>query len=189
MTPPTATSNAARVAAEGQAALKKRLRMDLKIVQKLIQMMERGGVHELELVDPKEGIELRLKRGAEPAPAPPMSYVPWMHAGPPASMPMAPAAAPAAGAPAPAAAAPAAPQGTTIPSPMVGTFYRASNPESEPFVRVGSKISVDQTLCIIEAMKVMNEIRAEISGEILQVLVENGEPVEFGQPLFLVKPH
>ncbi len=69
--------------------MKKRLRMDLKIVQKLIQMMERGGVHELELVDPKEGIELRLKRGAEPAPAPPMSYVPWMHAGPPAAMPMA----------------------------------------------------------------------------------------------------
>ena len=68
-------------------------------------------------------------------------------------------------------------------------FWKRFGPPDEPFVRVGSKISVDQTLCIIEAMKVMNEIRAEISGEILQVLVENGEPVEFGQPLFLVKPH
>ncbi|MBK7876600.1 MAG: acetyl-CoA carboxylase biotin carboxyl carrier protein [Planctomycetes bacterium] len=164
--------------------------MDLKIVQKLIQMMERGGVHELELVDPKEGIELRLKRGADPAPAPPMPYVQWMHSGAPPAMPMAPAAAPApSGGGGQAAAAPAAPQGTTITSPMVGTFYRSSNPEAEPFVRVGTKLSVDQTLCIIEAMKVMNEIRAEISGEILQVLVENGEPVEFGQPLFLVKPH
>ena len=71
---------------------------------------------------------------------------------------------------------------------MVGTFYRAASPDAEPFAGVGTKISVDQTICIIEAMKVMNEIRAEVAGEIVQVLVENGSPVEFGQPLFLVKP-
>jgi acetyl-CoA carboxylase biotin carboxyl carrier protein len=78
-------------------------------------------------------------------------------------------------------------EGKTINSPMVGTFYRAASPEAEPFARSGTRIAPEQTLCIIEAMKVMNEIKAEISGEILEVLVENGEPVEFGQPLFLVK--
>jgi len=161
--------------------------MDLKIVQKLINLMERGGVHELELEDQKDGLKLRLKRGAESAPAAPV--VQLMHGAGPMNMGgMAPAAA-AGPAAAPAAAAPAVPQGKPITSPMVGTFYRSSSPEAEPFVAVGTKISVDQTLCIIEAMKVMNEIRAEFAGEIVQVLVENGEPVEFGQPLFLVKPH
>ncbi len=166
--------------------VKKRLRMDLKLVQRLMKMMEREGVHELELEDPKAGIKLRLKRGADAPPASQAPVVHLMHAGAPSVLPAAGvAAAPVGAAPAP---APAAVQGTTIPSPMVGTFYRSPSPESEAFVSVGSKISVDQTLCIIEAMKVMNEIRAEIGGEILQVLVENGEPVEFGQPLFLVKP-
>ena len=164
--------------------MKKRLRMDLKIVQRLIQMMDKGGVHELELEDEKDGLKLRLKRGADVVPQAPV--VQLMHAPGAAPMPMAHAAhAPAGPAPAPTAAAPA---GTPITSPMVGTFYRSPNPESEAFVSVGSRISVDQTLCIIEAMKVMNEIRAEIAGEIVQVLVENGEPVEYGQPLFLVKP-
>jgi acetyl-CoA carboxylase biotin carboxyl carrier protein len=78
-------------------------------------------------------------------------------------------------------------QGTTINSPMVGTFYKSSSPDAEPFVRPGVRVVPDKTLCIIEAMKVMNEIKCEISGEILEVLVENGAPVEFGQPLFLVK--
>jgi acetyl-CoA carboxylase biotin carboxyl carrier protein len=71
---------------------------------------------------------------------------------------------------------------------MVGTFYRAPSPEAEAFVRVGSRVQAESVLCIIEAMKVMNEIRAETSGEIVEILVENGEPVEFGQPLFLIKP-
>ena len=71
---------------------------------------------------------------------------------------------------------------------MVGTFYRASGPDAEPFVQVGTKIAIDTPLCIIEAMKVMNEIKSEVAGEIVAVLVENGEPVEFGQPLFLVEP-
>lgn len=165
--------------------------MDLKIVQRLIQMMDKGGVHELELEDAKDGLKLRLKRGAEVVQqtAPVLQL---MHSGGPGPMPVAqPGTMPVQGgapgtqgahAPAP------APQGTPITSPMVGTFYRSPNPDSEPFVGVGSRVSLDQTICIIEAMKVMNEIRSEVAGEILQVLVENGEPVEFGQPLFLVKP-
>jgi acetyl-CoA carboxylase biotin carboxyl carrier protein len=91
----------------------------------------------------------------------------------------------------PATPAPArsdAEQGVPIPSPMVGTFYRAASPEAEPFVAEGSKVAPETVICIIEAMKVMNEIKAERAGQILRVLVENGEPVEFGQPLFLIRP-
>ncbi|MFN6192693.1 MAG: acetyl-CoA carboxylase biotin carboxyl carrier protein, partial [Planctomycetota bacterium] len=72
-------------------------------------------------------------------------------------------------------------------SPMLGTFYRAASPEAEPFCKVGDRVSADKTLCIIEAMKVMNEIKAEREFEILEILVKNGEPVEFGQPLFLIR--
>jgi acetyl-CoA carboxylase biotin carboxyl carrier protein len=161
--------------------------MDLKLIQRLVKLMKEGEVFELELEDEKEGTRLRLKRGRPESPAAPLPLVHVMH-GAPVSAPVAAAAAPVS-APAPAAqeAAPA-PKGVTIQSPMVGTFYRSASPEADPFVRVGSRIEVDRTLCIIEAMKVMNEIKAEISGEILEVLVENGEPVEFGQPLYLVKP-
>jgi acetyl-CoA carboxylase biotin carboxyl carrier protein len=97
--------------------------------------------------------------------------------------------APAAGhaAPAAPAAAGAEPQGEVFKSPMLGTFYRAASPEAEPFAKVGDKVTADKTLCIIEAMKVMNEIKAEREFEILDILVKNGEPVEFGQPLFLIK--
>ena len=105
----------------------------------------------------------------------------------------APAAAPALQAPAPAAlpavaaaASPAVADGIEINSPMVGTFYIKPAPDAASFVEVGSTVSVGQTVCIIEAMKVMNEIKAEIEGEILEILVQNGEPVEYGQPLFLV---
>jgi acetyl-CoA carboxylase biotin carboxyl carrier protein len=161
--------------------------MDLKLIQRLIRMMKAGGVGELELEDQKSGVRVRLKQSGEsPASAP---LVQLMHGG--HTAPLAPAAAApalAAAAPKPAEPAPpAAPAGTTVPSPMVGTFYRAPSPEAEPFVQVGSKIAVDSRLCIIEAMKVMNEIKSEIAGEVLEILVENGEPVEFGQPLFLVK--
>ena len=75
----------------------------------------------------------------------------------------------------------------TVASPMVGTFYRSASPEAEAFVDVGARVGEDSVVCIIEAMKVMNEIRAEVRGTVVEVLVENGEPVEFGQPLFLVK--
>ena len=77
-------------------------------------------------------------------------------------------------------------EGTTVTSPMVGTFYRSPNPGADPFVTVGDKVQVGQTLCIIEAMKLLNEIEAETSGTIKEILVENGQPVEFGQPLFII---
>ncbi|MBK7643990.1 MAG: acetyl-CoA carboxylase biotin carboxyl carrier protein [Planctomycetes bacterium] len=161
--------------------------MDVKLIQRLIKLMKDGEVFELELEDEKAGSRLRLKRGRPEAPAVPMPMVHVMHAGAaPVPQVAAPGAAPAAPS-APEAQKPAAHKGTTISSPMVGTFYRSSSPEAEAFVRVGSRVELDRTLCIIEAMKVMNEIKSEISGEILEILVENGEPVEFGQPLFLVK--
>ncbi|RMH03540.1 MAG: acetyl-CoA carboxylase biotin carboxyl carrier protein [Planctomycetota bacterium] len=102
----------------------------------------------------------------------------------------APAPAPSAAAPAPAAAPePAEEEGLVIfTAPMVGTFYRAPNPEASPYVSVGDTVGPDSVLCILEAMKVMNEIKAETSGEIVAILAENGEPVEFGQPLFKIRP-
>ena len=100
----------------------------------------------------------------------------------------APAAAPVAAAPAAAPAAPAAaPAGETIDSPIVGTFYRSSAPGVDAFVKIGSKVEPDTTVCIIEAMKVMNEIKAEKSGVIKEILAENGQPVEYGQPLFVIE--
>ena len=84
-------------------------------------------------------------------------------------------------------AAPSKPQGEVFKSPMVGTFYRAASPEAEPFCKPGDRASSDSTLCIIEAMKVMNEIKAEREFEVLEVLVKNGDPVEFGQPLFVIR--
>ena len=160
--------------------------MDVKLIQKLVKLMQDGEVFELEREDDKAGTRLRLRRGRPESPAPAMPMVHVMHAGGgplPAASPM-----PVAAAPAAAPEKPPVERGITIPSPMVGTFYRSASPEAEPFTRVGSRIEPDKTLCIIEAMKVMNEIKAELAGEILEVLVENGEPVEFGQPLFLVKP-
>jgi acetyl-CoA carboxylase biotin carboxyl carrier protein len=161
--------------------------MDLKLIQKLIAMMRRGGLAEIDVEDAQSGLKVRLKREGHP-PAPMVQVV----GGGGAQHPV--AAATGTQAPAPAApvgaAPPAAPKevvGTPVPSPMVGTFYRAGSPEAEPFVSVGTRITPDKVLCIIEAMKVMNEIKGEISGEVVGVLVENGEPVEFGQPLFLVK--
>lgn len=160
--------------------------MDLKVIQGLVALMKRGGVGELEVEDQKNGFKVRLKRTID-APAAPMVQV--VQGG--AALPVA-AAAPLA---APPAAAPVAAQpeakpevaGKPVPSPMIGTFYRSASPEAEPFVSVGSRVTTDSVLCIIEAMKVMNEIKSEVSGEVVAILVENGEPVEFGQPLFLVK--
>ena len=160
--------------------------MDLKLIHRLIKMMQAGGVVEIELDDPKSGARVRLKRAGE-APPQPAPLVQLMHGGAPPPVPAAPPP-PAAPASAAAPAAPEAPRGQPIPSPMVGTFYRSPSPEAEPFVGVGTRVEVDQPLCIIEAMKVMNEIKSEVSGEIVAVLVENGEPVEFGQPLFLFQP-
>ncbi len=151
---------------------------DNKRVKDLIKLMSDHGLTEIELVEDKA--KIRLKRDLAPwgRPMPAAAVVPMAQA--------APAAAGAANAAAP--AAPAADEGLTpIKSPMVGTFYTASNPDSEPFVKIGTTVGKDTVVCIIEAMKVFNEIRAEVSGVVTKILVQNGQPVEFNQPLFLVK--
>jgi acetyl-CoA carboxylase biotin carboxyl carrier protein len=144
---------------------------DVKKVTKLIELMKE---HDLAEIDLKQGdTAVRLKRGGDVV------------------MAAAPAAAPRA-APAAAGAAEAAPAAEdkmlVITSPMVGTFYRASSPEAAPFVKVGDRIGPEKTVCIVEAMKVFNEIPAGVSGQVVAILVENGAPVEFGQPLIKVDP-
>jgi acetyl-CoA carboxylase biotin carboxyl carrier protein len=151
-------------------------------LERLIELMEAKDVVEVEL---EEGATRWRVRRKEPAAA--VSYAaPAAMAMPAISLAHAAASAPAAGAPTAAAQA-AEPKGEVYKSPMLGTFYRAASPEAEPFCKVGDRVSADKTLCIIEAMKVMNEIKAEREFEILEILVKNGEPVEFGQPLFLIR--
>ena len=151
--------------------------MDLKAIKQVIDLMKRSELSEFELEE--EGFKLRLSRQSGES-APQILQ----------ATPVAQAAAPAA-APAPAAEAPAPagdePDISVVKSPMVGTFYRSPSPDSPAFVDVGAKISEDSVVCIVEAMKVMNEIQAEIKGTITEILVENGDAIEFGQPLFKVK--
>lgn len=125
----------------------------------------------------KDGFKVKLRRGAEQIFAAPAAFAPQASAAPAAPVHATPAAAP----------APAKPEGTEITSPMVGTFYSSSSPGSDPFVKVGDTVSVGQTICIIEAMKVMNEIKAEKSGVVTAVVAEDGTPVQFGATLFLLK--
>ncbi|MFM8887572.1 MAG: acetyl-CoA carboxylase biotin carboxyl carrier protein [Chthoniobacterales bacterium] len=154
---------------------KKETNVDLKDIKAIVDLMEKNGLTAFEME--KGGFRIALSKGAVVGPA--VSYAP---------APVAAAAAPAAAASAPAdaAAAPAA-SGKEIPSPMVGTFYSAPSPESPPFVKAGQKVTPDTVVCIIEAMKVMNEIKAEVSGTITEVAAENGQPVQFGQALFRYK--
>ncbi len=162
--------------------------MDLKLIRNLIRLMERGEVTELEIEDEQARMKVHLRRGPEAGSGPQVVMVPGSaHA--PAPMP-GPAPAVESGAEAPVAeAGDARGEGLIeITSPMVGTFYRAPSPETDPFSSVGDVLEEDTVVCIVEAMKVMNEIRAECRGSIVELLVENGEPVEFGQPLFLVRP-
>lgn len=150
--------------------------MDIKLIKQVVDLMNRSELSEFEFEE--EGFKLRLSRkNGEAAPQ-------IIHTSAPA-----PQAAPAPQQAAPVeAAAPAEEAGIlVIKSPMVGTFYRAASPESPAFTDVGKKVGADSIVCIIEAMKVMNEIHAELSGTITEVLVENGDSVEYGQPLFKVK--
>jgi acetyl-CoA carboxylase biotin carboxyl carrier protein len=147
--------------------------VDLKEIKALIDLMQKNGLTAFEME--KDGFRISLAKETGYAPA--MTYA-------------APPAAPAAAVPAPAAPAEAASpavSGQEIPSPMVGTFYSAPSPESPAFVKVGQKVTPDTVVCIIEAMKVMNEIKAEVSGTITEVAAENGQPVQFGQALFRYK--
>ena len=153
--------------------------MDLKELRRIVELMNEHGLTYFDMS--REGFHLKLKKG------PDLESLKGMLAALPAAAPA--AAAPVAAAPAAVAAPTAAPAsaGEEITSPMVGTFYGKPNPESPDFVKVGDTISVDQTLCIIEAMKVMNEIKAERSGTITSVLAEEGSPVQYGDPLFGIK--
>ncbi|WP_105199384.1 MULTISPECIES: acetyl-CoA carboxylase biotin carboxyl carrier protein [unclassified Pseudoalteromonas] len=151
--------------------------MDIRKIKKLIELVEETGIAELEITEGEESV--RINRHSPAPVAMPQHYT--------AAAPMAapaPAAAPAAEAP---AAAPAQPAGHQVKSPMVGTFYSASSPEAAAYVEVGTKVSVGDTLCIVEAMKMMNQIEADKAGTVKAILVENGEPVEFDQPLFIIE--
>jgi acetyl-CoA carboxylase biotin carboxyl carrier protein len=154
--------------------------MDLRKLKTLIDLVSESGISELEVTE-GEG-KVRIVKNAPPVYVQPStSYAPQY------SQP-APAAPGALDAPAAAAAAPApaAPQGHVVTSPMVGTFYRAPSPGADPFVQVGDTVKEGQTICIIEAMKLLNEIESDKSGVVKEILVENGQAVEYGQPLFVV---
>ncbi|MGZ0656169.1 acetyl-CoA carboxylase biotin carboxyl carrier protein [Coraliomargarita sp. W4R53] len=149
--------------------------MDIKLIKQVVDLMKRSDISEFEFEE--DGFKLRLSSKSADAPQ-------IIHAAPVAQA----APAPATAGPL-AAAAPAVEEKgiSIIKSPMVGTFYRAASPESPSYASIGTKVGNDSTVCIIEAMKVMNEIQAEMSGVITEVLVENGEAVEYGQPLFKIK--
>ncbi|AZN35191.1 acetyl-CoA carboxylase biotin carboxyl carrier protein [Iodobacter ciconiae] len=152
--------------------------MDLRKLKKLIDLVEESGIAELEVTEGEERVRITRVNQNIPAYAQAMQY-------------QLPPAAPAAAAAAPVAVAVAAeveaqPEGFIAKSPMVGTFYRASSPEAKNFVEVGQQVNVGDTLCIIEAMKLLNEIEADKAGVIKAILVENGRPVEYGEPLFII---
>lgn len=156
--------------------------MDLRKLKTLIDLVSESNISELEITE-AEG-KVRIVKGGTAAAA--VQYMQAMPAA--AAAPVAAAAVPAAGAPAAAApAAAAAPQGHVVKSPMVGTFYRSSSPGASPFVELGAQVREGDTLCIIEAMKILNEIEADKSGTITQILGENGQAVEYGQPLFVIE--
>ncbi|RJS94654.1 acetyl-CoA carboxylase biotin carboxyl carrier protein [Salinisphaera sp. Q1T1-3] len=159
--------------------------MDIRKLKKLIELVEDSGIAELEITEGEESVRIGryAPAASQPAPAPAQYAV-----GAPA----------AAGTPAPAAPSDDAgaastpaqddtPSGHVVRSPMVGTFYRAPAPDAKSFVEVGDTVGPNDTLCIIEAMKMLNQIEGEVSGEIAEILVENGQPVEYDQPLFVVK--
>lgn len=155
--------------------------MDLKDIKAIIDLMRKNSITEFELE--KQDFKIRLKRGPNGG-QPPVSVDE-----PAAAAPLQPGATPpAVGAGAGALPMPSPQPEGEIKSPMIGTFYRAPSPESGPYVEVGSEVNPDTVVCIIEAMKVMNEIKAEARGIITAVLVENAKPVEFGQPLFKIRP-
>ncbi|MDG1097414.1 MAG: acetyl-CoA carboxylase biotin carboxyl carrier protein [Methylophilaceae bacterium] len=148
--------------------------MDLRKLKKLIDLVEESGISELELTEGEE--KVRISRATQSFAPQPVQY---------AAAPAQAAAAPAA-APVSAEAAPEAIQGHAVESPMVGTFYRASSPEASSFVEVGDKVEVGDTLCIIEAMKLLNEIESDKAGIVKKILIDNGQPVEYGEPLFVI---
>jgi acetyl-CoA carboxylase biotin carboxyl carrier protein len=155
--------------------------MDIRKIKKLIELLEESGLAEIEITEGEESVRIaRVTQG------PPV--VTHFAAAPVPAAAAAPAPAPSAAAPAaPAAPAPAARDENLVTAPMVGTFYASPSPGAKPFVEVGHEVRVGQVLCIIEAMKMMNQIESERAGRVVAVLAKNGEPVEFGQPLFAIE--
>ena len=161
--------------------------MDIRKIKKLIELLEESSLSEIEIVEGEESV--RLSRAAL-SQAPMQAHIPaqvqaaaW--SAPASSLPAeVPAAAPA---PEAAEAEEAVPEGELVRAPMGGTFYAASSPEAEPFVSLGQHVNEGETMCIIEAMKMFNQIEAEASGTVVAILVENGQPVEFDQPLFVIR--
>ncbi len=148
--------------------------MDLRKLKTLIELVETSGIAELEIQEGEERVRITRTQGAG---ALPVAAAPQVVAVPAAAV-----------APPPAAADPAPPaiEGHLVKSPMVGTFYRSATPGAKPFVEVGDTVAEGQALCIIEAMKLMNEIEADKAGVVKSIMTENGQPVEFGQPLFVI---
>nr|WP_201355459.1 acetyl-CoA carboxylase biotin carboxyl carrier protein [Aeromonas hydrophila] len=151
--------------------------MDIRKIKKLIELVEESGIAELEISEGEESVRISRNFSGQVTAAPQMIM---QQAAAPVT---APAAAPAAAAP----AADAIPSGHLMRSPMVGSFYRSSSPEAKPFVEVGQHVNVGDTLCIVEAMKMMNQIESDKAGVIKAILVENGQAVEFDEPLFIIE--
>jgi len=149
--------------------------MDLRKLKKLIDLVEESGIAELEVTEGEEKVRItRVSANAQVTYAQPMQFA--APAAPVAAAPVAEAAAPA-----------ASNNANAVKSPMVGTFYRSASPGAKPFAEVGQSVSVGDTLCIIEAMKLMNEIESDRAGVIKAILVEDGQPVEYGEPLFVIE--
>ncbi|MDX5405788.1 MAG: acetyl-CoA carboxylase biotin carboxyl carrier protein [Chromatiaceae bacterium] len=153
--------------------------MDIRKIKKLIELLEESGISELEITEGEESV--RISRNG-----PAQHFAPQMQHYAPAPQPAAPAPA-AAPTAAPVADAPKAVSGHVVKSPMVGSFYRAASPTAKAFVEVGQSVKVGDTLCIVEAMKMMNQIQSDKAGVVKEILVENGDAVEFDQPLFVIE--
>jgi acetyl-CoA carboxylase biotin carboxyl carrier protein len=156
--------------------------VDIRKIKKLIELLEESSLTEMEIIEGEESV--RLSRGSSAHTGVAQHFMP--------AAPLPAAAPPVAAAPVPAAVAPASeepavPEGTLVRSPMVGTYFSSSSPDAEPFVSMGKQVTEGETMCIIEAMKMFNQIEAELSGTVVAILVENGQPVEFDQPLFVIR--
>jgi acetyl-CoA carboxylase biotin carboxyl carrier protein len=149
--------------------------MDLRKLKKLIDLVQESGIAELEITEGEEKVKI-VKGGVVSVAAAPVMAAPVPERAPAAATPAA----------APADAAEAAPEGHVVKAPMVGTFYRSPSPDAKAFVEVGQTVKEGDTICIIEAMKLMNEIEADAGGVVKAIVVENGQPVEYGQPLFIL---
>lgn len=152
--------------------------MNIKELKELIELMDDHGLMEIEME--RQGMKIKLRRGGAGGPVMVESAAPVVVQQPAAVAPAAAAT--------PEAAPAEEPAGTVVKSPMVGTFYRSPSPDADAFVQVGQEVEVGQVLCIVEAMKLMNEIKSEVKGKIVKIPVENAEPIEFGQPIFIIEP-